>query len=229
MTVYEKIETPRIIYTTKSKFNGDIQIVEIGKTRKVVVGDVTQSINFNSPSCKSLYWGKLQELSKKEQPDAKRIMILGLGGGTLAHLLSTSFPEAEITSIEIDPIMVDIAKKYFDLDKLKNHKVILEDALRVVVDLGEYEITPASFDLIVVDILAGEKYPDLGRSGNFLGSIKNMLKPDGIVVFNRLYKEVHQDEVNLFIEQVEDFFSDVDSEVVAGHSNSDNILIYARI
>ena len=55
-----------------------------------------------------------------------------------------------------------------------------------------------------------------------------MLREDGLIIFNRIYLEVHQDEVDLFVESLGEFYKDVDTLTIAGKTNSDNILIFGR-
>ena len=147
----------------------------------------------------------------------------------MAHLISEKFKPQNITSVEIDPLMLEIAKKYFQLDEIPNHRVILDDALRVVIEPEEFDLQPQSFNVVIVDIFQGEKYPDLGKSGNFISAVKKMVRPGGLLIFNRIYLEHHQDEVNIFIEYLADFLQNVTCTVVAGYTNSDNVLIYGRV
>lgn len=229
MTVFDGIKVPKILFETQSKYNGNIQVVQVGETRKIKVDRFEQSVNHQSPTCKNLVWGRFIEILKEEETDLKSILLLGLGGGTVAHLVSESYPDADIVSVEIDQVMVDIAKQYFDLDQIKNHRVIVDDALRVVVEPETFELVPASFQAVYVDIFIGEKYPDLGSSGNFVAAVKRMIAPGGLVVFNRIYLTHHQDEVNTFVDSLSDYFTGIKCQVVAGHTNSDNILIYGRV
>ena len=60
----------------------------------------------------------------------KNVLILGLGGGSVAKLIRKRYPKAKITGIEIDPVMVDLGKKYMKLDEWKVDVVIA--------DAGEY-------------------------------------------------------------------------------------------
>jgi len=229
MSVFDSLQYPKIIYETESKLNGKIRVVEVGKTRKLLTNNVLQSISETSPSCPKVFLGKAAELIMREVPNAKRILMLGLGGGTVASILSKKLPEAQIVSVEFDPIMIDIAKKYFGLDSIKNLRVIEADALRVVVEPEEFDLTPSSFDALFVDIFIGDQYPDLGKTGNFIAAIKRLVSPGGLIVFNRIYTEEHQEDVNNFVNQVEEFLGDTKSEVVAGYTNSDNILVYGRV
>lgn len=220
---------PKVIYETDSELNGHVRIVDVGSTRRLVVENTIQSLSADSPACPKLYWGQLVNSLKERMPEVKKCLVLGLGGGTIAHLLSRSYPGIEITSVELDQMMIDLSRQFFDLDSIPNHKVIREDALRVVIEPEEYDITPKYFDVLIVDIVLGDKYPDLGKTGNFYAAIKRLVKTGGMIVFNRIYTESYQEEVNIFMDGLEGHFEELDSEVVAGYTNSDNILIFGRV
>ena len=228
MNLFTGLKVPKVIFETSSELNEHIQVVQIGNTRKIKVDDIEQSISHTSPMCERLYWGKVIEVVKKEVPELKKALIFGFGGGTIAHLLSQNFAGAEIIGVELDPVMVEIARDYFDIGSIPNLRVIIEDALRVAVAPGEYNLKEHDFDMLLVDVYVGQKYPDLGKSGNFIGSIKKLVKPGGLIIFNRIYREDHQDDVNIFIDYVSEFFDNVKNLVVAGYTNSDNVLIYAK-
>lgn len=229
MSVFDGLKMPKIIYETASELNGRIRIVDVGSTRKMVVGNTIQSINPDSPACPKLYWGQMSDSIKERFADIQNILILGLGGGTLAHLLSRAYPDVDITSVEYDEVMIQLAKEYFYVDKIPNHKIIHEDALRIVVEPEENDITPSSLDLLVVDILNGDKFPDLGKTGNFISAVKRLIRPGGHVVFSRIYTEFFQEEVNIFVDSLENYFTEVETEVVAGYTNSDNLLIFGKV
>lgn len=228
MGVFDGIQIPKVIYETQSKYNGNIQVFQLGSLRKLKVDQTDQSVSHNSENCKRRFWGRFVEILQEEMPDLGSILLLGLGGGTVAHLISEKFNQPEIVSVEIDEAMVYVAKNFFDLDKIPNHRVIVEDALRVVVEPENYNLNPGTFQAAFVDILIGDKYPDLGISGNFIGAVKRMVMPGGLVVFNRIYVTEHQDDVNTFVDSVSNFLTGVKCLVIAGHTNSDNILIYGR-
>jgi len=88
MNIFDGIQIPKIIYEAQSKYNGNIQVYQLGTTRKIKVDNFDQSVNPESESCKRLVWGRTLEILKEEVPELKNIFILGLGGGTVAHLIS---------------------------------------------------------------------------------------------------------------------------------------------
>ncbi|KKU30415.1 MAG: hypothetical protein UX44_C0023G0007 [candidate division WWE3 bacterium GW2011_GWA1_46_21] len=229
MSVFDGVALPKTIYEVDSKYNGKISVIQVGKTRKLSVDNTVQSINWDSPSAGKTCWGDMVELLKLEVTDMASVMVLGLGGGTVAHLISKAFPQAIIVSVEIDPAMVDIANRFFGVDKIPNHRVIVDDACRVVVDPDEFELKESTFDALIVDIFCGQTYPDLGDSGNFVSRAVKLVKSGGLVIFNRIYLEEHQDEVNSFIEFIGNYIPNIQTRVVAGKTNSDNILIYGKV
>jgi spermidine synthase len=228
LNVFQNIKPPQVLHEAHSDFNGDIKVVQVGSIKKIKVDGIDQSIEHTSKACRRLVWGQTVDLIAREQPDVKNILIFGLGGGTMQHLISERFPEASIVSVEIDKVMVDIAREFFELDSIPHHRVIVNDAFRVVIDPNTFGISTHTFDTVIVDIYQGQKFPDLGNSGNFFARLKDLIFPGGLVVVNRIYREEHQFDVDNFMDYMQHVLNGVDSEVVAGYTNSDNVLIYGR-
>lgn len=88
----------------------------------------------------------------------KRILVLGLGGGTIVHLLKTFFPQSSLTCVELDQQHIHIAKQYF---LIPNHQVNIIHG-----DAYEYlSNTAETFDWIIDDVfqhVSGE--PIRGKS-----------------------------------------------------------------
>ena len=229
VNIFTGLQSPKVIYETDSKYNGHIQVIEFGDIRRIMVDGFAQSVSHHANHVQRLYWGKTIQILKENFTQLHNVLLLGLGGGTLVHMISKTFPGVYITSVDIDQTMVDIANNYFDLGSVTNHRIIVDDALRLVIEPSKFGISEFEFSAVIVDIYIGEKYPDLGKSGNFIAAVKNLVAPGGLIIFNRIYRESHQDEVNTFIDYVSGFFSNVKNLVVAGHTNSDNVLIYAKV
>jgi spermidine synthase len=223
--VFGEIALPKLIYKTTSQYNGEVEVYQVGHTRKLSVNNTVQSINSDSPSVMNRVWGRIVEVAKDLRPHAKNVLMFGLGGGTILHIFAKEMPGVNLTAVEIDPVMIEVAQKFFDLDKIPNLTIVNDDALRVISEPERYEFKEDSFDVLVVDIFCGDKYPDLGKSGTFFSGIKWFLAVGGLVIFNRIYLEKHQYEADLFSDAVSETFSNVRTVSIAGRSNSDNILI----
>lgn len=97
------------------------------------------------------------------------VLLLGLAGGSNARLINKRFPKAKITAVEIDPAMVEIGKKYFAFDKIKNMKIVVEDALDFVNRLGPKD----HFDLVLLDCFEGKYIPVKLENLDFIQKLKD--------------------------------------------------------
>ena len=52
--------------------------------------------------------------------DIKRVLVLGLGAGSIPDYLHRFLPDATIDTVELDPGVIDVAKKYFGLRETKD-------------------------------------------------------------------------------------------------------------
>lgn len=227
--VFANLKFPKLIYSTTSEYNERIEIHQIGKTKQLSVNNSVQSVNWDSPSVKNRFWGRLVSLIKEKRPQAGSVLMFGLGGGTIAHLLTKEMPKVNLTVVEIDEVIVGIAKDFFELDSIQNLNLVIADAMRVCSEPEKFDFHQSTFDVVIVDIYCGDKYPDLGKSGTFLSRVKWFVKPGGLVIFNRIYYGDHQLVVNEFIGLVENVFEGVKTLSIAGRTNSDNLLVYAEV
>ena len=74
----------------------------------------------------------------------RRIAIVGLAAGTTARQAAAVFPNVVIDGFEIDPEIVEVGRRYFDMN-LPNLNVIVQD--------GRWGLanSPEKYDLICVD------------------------------------------------------------------------------
>uniref|UniRef100_A0A0K0DGT3 PABS domain-containing protein n=1 Tax=Angiostrongylus cantonensis TaxID=6313 RepID=A0A0K0DGT3_ANGCA len=61
-----------------------------------------------------------------------KVLCVGLGGGYLNSYLHHHFPKMDITIVELDPMMLRIARKWFGLDEDHRQRVIIDDGLNYI-------------------------------------------------------------------------------------------------
>lgn len=115
------------------------------------------------------------------QDNPQRILIIGLGGGTLVHAYSTLFPQAQQIIVEIDEAVVSVAEDYFDFRQDERVKVETVDGRVYVKRAG---LRGEKFDLIILDAFNGEYIPEHLMSQEFLQEVKALLPEHGLVVAN---------------------------------------------
>lgn len=213
-TWLKKLTTGKVIFETHSPINGEIRVVEDLYGRRVVVGGLTQS----GGQVKKI-WKKATSQIRADDLKPRIGLILGLGAGTLARLISQQWPEVKITGLEIDPQMVAIGKKYFDLEGIPNLEIVIADA-------GEYlrgGQSAGNYDLIFVDLYLADQVPPQCETVEFLRHLETVLAPEGRVVFNRLYYREHQKAAKIFLDKLERIFLSIRKKKVGG-----NLLVFAQ-
>src|SRR3989344_2642629 len=152
----------------KSEYNGHLKVARtFGMGTYIQADGLTQSGGIVESIWKST-------IGKIKNQDINNCLILGLGGGTVAKIIQKRWPESKITGVDIDPIMVELGKKYLDLSDVRTK---IQDA---------YGFESTGYDLVIVDLYRGDKFPKKFESGIFL----KKLTKNKLVIFNRLcYKD----------------------------------------
>lgn len=226
-TIKDGLGIARRILETSSKFSGPIKVVQRGAETQLIVGGLVQSINYGMPGIARRVWGEMVARVENSGLEIKDCLILGLGGGTVASLLSNYFPDAKIDGVDIDPVILDIGRKYFRMDQIPNLNIIHADAFEIV-DEKPSSISGKIYDFILVDLYQGEHFPERAASEEFMRALSKKLNPKGLVMFNRTFIRRYQDEVKKFRLVVERFFDEVETHIVPGTTGSDNVLVYGR-
>jgi spermidine synthase len=107
----------------------------------------------------------------------KHGLILGLGGGTLAHLLARRFPGVELTAVEIDADVIRLARGAFNVGA-SGVRIVEGDAF------GYVDTTVGPFDYIAVDLFAEGQIPRRVFQKRFARRIRELLTPGGVAAFN---------------------------------------------
>lgn len=169
MKLFEKV-----VEISNSPFNGEIRVVKsLAWGTYIQAGGITQS-----GGVVEKIW---REVAKNIMSEAGNILILGFGGGSVAKILRKKFKYSRIVGVEIDPVMLEMGKKYLGVSEIEAN-VYLDDAFDwLIKNKGE------KFDLIVVDVYKGKFFPRKFESDEFLDVIKSFLSKDGFLVVNKLY------------------------------------------
>jgi spermidine synthase len=110
-------------------------------------------------------------------PSPQRILIIGLGGGTLPRTLQQLFPGAKIDAVEIDPAVVRVAGKYFGFVPGPRMEVFEEDGRVFAKRMGKQGIR---YDLVMLDAFDHEYVPEHMLTREFLLEVKALLTPSGV-------------------------------------------------
>lgn len=108
----------------------------------------------------------------------ERAAMVGMGGGRITWYLTHHLPELKMTGIELDPEIVRIADRYFDVRPTGSIDIATRDG-RIFM-----RRTKATYDFIVVDAYRGHFVPFHLLTREFYELLERRLEPGGVVVQN---------------------------------------------
>ena len=107
--------------------------------------------------------------------------------------------------IEIDRVIIQIAKKYFYLDKYKDVEIVVDDGVKWI-----KENKSKKFDLVIVDLYIGKYNPKSVRQVSFFKDLKKLLGKSSLVLFNSHFSKERKKEFEKFYHECKKIFSAVD-------------------
>ena len=117
--------------------------------------------------------------------DPSTALLVGLGGGAVVRFLAHEFSGMRLDAVEIDPVVVGLARDYFGTGPGGHTRIFTEDAYEY---LGR---TSDRYDLIFLDahLKPGAQNDASGqplrlKSAAFLRNLQMRLRPGGVVAFN---------------------------------------------
>ena len=143
----------------------------------------------NSPNTDYSY-GRLQQVLRFGL-EQKKILILGIAAGSVVETLVKEIAfDGEIHGVEIDPEVIAIGKQFFDLDKVKNLQLFIQDAQEYVKNTSE------RYDSIIVDIFQDDQMPSFLFAPSFFLQLNTLLNSNGVILFNTIVKNKSQAQRN---------------------------------
>lgn len=157
---------------------GLMQVLQVKDTpRRYFVNDyLTQNTyDTNLQQSASMFTWLLHGLARAYTPQLREVLCIGLGIG----IVPRQFAEegVRVDAVEINPAVVPLACRYFDLDPHKMN-IILGD--------GRYVLnrTTNRYDAVLLDAFLGDSSPAHLMTREAFQAIRRVLRPDGTLVIN---------------------------------------------
>ena len=129
-----------------------VRVDDEGETRTLVVDETFASFYRPGEVATRCVWDAIAApLLWLPPARRRRILVIGLGGGSVARIARALAPSARITGLELDADVVDLARQHFDLDAL-GLEVEIGDALAW---LERYAGGGRRYDAILEDVFVG--------------------------------------------------------------------------
>ncbi len=168
-----------------SKHNGSVSILDYNGYRGLLFegGNTIESLcNKNDPKELPLITNKIITLGLAYPQKPKKILMIGMGGGSTTRYIQYHVADAIITNIEIDPEVIKLSEEYFGVSNNKNFKIIKDDGVKFL------EKSTEQYDLIIIDAYGNNDSVPCAND-NFYKQVAKHLSSDGVVVQNIFLKK----------------------------------------
>lgn len=135
--------------------------------------------------------------------EPRRVLVVGLGGGTLPMFLRHYYPTAVIDAVDIDPEVVHVAKQFFGFREDERMRAHVADGRAFI------EQTRHPYDLIFLDAYGSDSVPLHLTTEEFLRAVRRAVAPSGVVVGNiwdRHYNALYDAMVRTYQEVFSDLY-----------------------
>src|SRR5512143_963868 len=170
------------VYETESAYNY-IQVAQINGYTILRLNEGQGVHSIYSPNTLK-YDGPWEEFlvgpyfyADRKPGDIKRMAIVGLAAGTAARQASAVYPGIQIDGFELDPKIVEVGRKYFDMN-MPNLTVHIGDGR-----LG-LEQSDKKYDIIAVDAYRPPYIPAHMTTQEFFQIVASHLADDGVLTIN---------------------------------------------
>ncbi|CAM4244802.1 spermidine synthase [Flavobacterium terrigena] len=187
---------PITVYNKSSKISQSLEVTLYnGKTLLN-----TKNTNYSFGSLQTVLKKGLITIGRFEINRMDNVLVLGVAGGSVVQTLIKDFSFTKnITGVELDAEVIEIANSYFGLNKVSNFKCVIDDAEQFV------STSKDSYDLIIVDIFKDTEMPGFLFEKNFIDNVKQLLQKNGYIIFNMMVLDKSKkDKIELYLEYFED-------------------------
>lgn len=157
----------------------NIRVTESNGFRTLYIDGTVHSImNVENPDGLELYYTRLFHVANLINPNIDSVLFVGGGGFSGPKSFLAAYPGMSVDVVEIDPDVVEVAKRYFALKDDPNLTVYAEDARHYLAR------TAKKYDAVILDAYSGSSIPFHLLTLEYYNLLNDRLSADGVVVLN---------------------------------------------
>ena len=158
-----------------------VTIAEERGVRSLHIGGlaIQSAMRLSNPDALELHYTRAMMSFMLFNPKPAELLMIGLGGGSMAKFLYRRMAETRLTVVEIRPEVVAAARSYFEIPRD-------DDRFRVIVNDGAAYVpaNPSSADVILLDGFDDGVQPQVLCSQDFYDAAHAALRPGGVLAVN---------------------------------------------
>lgn len=157
------------------------------RTRSLFLnGDLHSQMYIDYPSDLALLYTQFFPVGFVFNPDAKNILFVGGGGFSGPKYFLDAYPGIErVDVVEIDPVVIEVAKQYFGVqDGNPKLNIYNDDGRRFLLANGD--AGGVKYDIIVLDAYSKNYVPFHLMTAEYFQLLNDHLTADGVIVSNHI-------------------------------------------
>lgn len=161
-----------------------MEVVEYGPTRSLHFGNEPKqsSMDLAAPSRLLLSYTRAMVAGLLFTPTPRRVLMLGLGGGSLVRFFRHHFPDTRVDVVELRPQVVELAASYFFMERNDPKlRIITEDAANFIVTADAHF---ADYDLVLIDAFGESGIASSICNRQFMDACRQRLSEEAVVAIN---------------------------------------------
>ena len=167
-----------LVYSKNTRYHG-LSVVDDDDTRFLRFESSFQSgMYIDDPFRTRFDYTDFLQLPLAYSPGVRKILFIGLGAGSVQKRMWRDFPELDLETVELDPVVRDVAYRYFHLPRNSRLQVAVEDGRRFLQRDDE------RWDAIVIDAYFSDSLPFHLTTIEFLELARSRLTPGGVIASN---------------------------------------------
>lgn len=143
-------------------------------------GDLHSRMYIDRPNELAVTYTKYFPLGMVFNPDAKSVLFVGGGGFSGPKYFAAEYPDMIVDVVEIDPVVIDVAKEHFVVQEDARLKIHNDDGRKFLLTDEE------QYDVIVLDAYSTSYVPFHLMTREYYQLLDDRLAPDGVIVSNHI-------------------------------------------
>ena len=135
-------------------------------------------INLKDPDDMMAPYTRIVSVALVYPESIQRILMVGLGAGSISTYIGRAMPDVHIDAVEVDPGVIAAGRRYFGLKETGKVRFIESDGLTYL------DHQKQLYDIILLDAFRELGVPSDLRTREFYKLVKEHLAPHGVAVFN---------------------------------------------
>lgn len=169
---------PEVRYARDTVYHR-ITVSDEGRIRYLKLDNYWQSaLDLDSPRRTVFRYADYMHVGMIFQPNPQRVLVVGMGGGTVPKRYLEDYPQVAVDVVDIDPEVVEVAHRFFGVPRGGRLRAFAQDGRRFV------QRAQDPYDHVLLDAYLRDTLPFHLATREFFAEVRAKLNPRGALVAN---------------------------------------------